>query len=173
MGAHFPTFSDIFRLKKERPPSPRHGVSPYSTKTRRAGRGRRACTWGAVRVCPVPSALGKTCRKVPGASSTSCHTSSPPPPCRASSAASRLRRVTRPPCHSAGGRACLPLRRAALRGLLSGLPARPLPQCGHRPPRPVMTPRLKAGACVWTPPQLRVPFQALSFGFSIRHIGGA
>ena len=37
----------------------------------------------------------------------------------------------------------------------------------------VMTPRLKAGACVWTPPQLRVPFQALSFGFSIRHIGGA
>ncbi|WP_231557320.1 alpha-hydroxy acid oxidase [Deinococcus sp. YIM 77859] len=34
----------------------------------------------------------------------------------------------------------------------------------------VMTPRLKAGACVWTPPQLRVPLQACGFGFSVRHI---
>lgn len=34
----------------------------------------------------------------------------------------------------------------------------------------VMTPRLQAGACVWTPPQLGVPRQASRFGFSVRHI---
>ncbi|MFW8628551.1 LuxR C-terminal-related transcriptional regulator [Deinococcus sp. ME38] len=37
----------------------------------------------------------------------------------------------------------------------------------------VMTPRLQAGACVWTPPQLGVPRQASRFGFSVRHIRGA
>nr|WP_256435113.1 response regulator transcription factor [Deinococcus sp. JMULE3] len=37
----------------------------------------------------------------------------------------------------------------------------------------VMTPRLKAGACVWTPPQLGVPRKASRFGFSVRHIRGA
>jgi hypothetical protein len=30
-------------------------------------------------------------------------------------------------------------------------------------------PRLKAGACVWTPPQLGIPGEACRFGFSIRH----
>ena len=34
-----------------------------------------------------------------------------------------------------------------------------------------MTPSLKGGAWVWTPPQLCVPFQALSFGFIVRSIG--
>ena len=34
----------------------------------------------------------------------------------------------------------------------------------------VMTPRLQAGACVWTPPQLGVPRKASRFGFSVRHI---
>ena len=37
----------------------------------------------------------------------------------------------------------------------------------------VMTPRLQAGACVWTPPQLGVPRKASRFGFSVRHIRGA
>src|SRR6266568_5607453 len=34
-----------------------------------------------------------------------------------------------------------------------------------------VTPCLKAGACVWTPPQLGIPRQACRFGFSVRHIG--
>ena len=32
-------------------------------------------------------------------------------------------------------------------------------------------PPLKWQVCVWTPPQLQVPLQALSFGFTARHIG--
>src|SRR6266567_2522974 len=34
------------------------------------------------------------------------------------------------------------------------------------------TPALKGGACVWTPPQLCIPLEACSFGFSVRHIRG-
>ena len=30
---------------------------------------------------------------------------------------------------------------------------------------------LKAGACVWTPPQLTVSLQTQCFGFTVRHIG--
>src|SRR5215469_499247 len=35
-----------------------------------------------------------------------------------------------------------------------------------------VTPRLKAGACVWTPPQLTVPGEAQCFGFTVRRIRG-
>src|SRR6266568_8094516 len=34
-----------------------------------------------------------------------------------------------------------------------------------------LTACLKAGACVWTPPQLGIPRKACRFGFSVRHIG--
>src|SRR6266702_2182953 len=34
-----------------------------------------------------------------------------------------------------------------------------------------VTPCLKAGACVWTPPQLGIPRKACRFDFSVRHIG--
>ena len=36
----------------------------------------------------------------------------------------------------------------------------------------VNNPRLQSRACHCTPPQLRIPFQGLSFGFSVRHIRG-
>ncbi len=39
-------------------------------------------------------------------------------------------------------------------------------------PRSQMTPALKRGACGRTPPQLRIPLQACSFGFAVRHIRG-
>jgi len=36
----------------------------------------------------------------------------------------------------------------------------------------VKDPRLKPGACVWTPPQLSIPLQACRFGFFVRPIRG-
>src|SRR2546428_9709168 len=42
---------------------------------------------------------------------------------------------------------------------------------GHSTRSSQLTACLKAGACVWTPPQLGIPRQACRFGFSVRHIG--